>query len=297
MATSHLTNNVVEKKWNGLPRFVGPFSHRLMGFQLPRLVEQSVPSQVAKSEVRVHIKVDVDTKGKSQANNGPILIVDRRSQQHQLPLFGVGDQDDSDDSLRWQSYDEYYDDGDEEADDFRSDEQKYEDSESDQVIHELFLTVEKANRAKLADSKIIIDISMSTIIRERNDIVDFRPIQIDGPKYHGYRWKTIVRLELNEKGEFILPFSRRVIDIGFLLWPRVPSGCMHCGCIDFEKKSDSYHIPKNLDDDDGSIAMSASSTTSDDYISNSDSDDNDIVSSRSYSPFDYDPFASYDYEC
>ncbi|CAF3741999.1 unnamed protein product [Rotaria socialis] len=149
MATSHLTNNVVEKKWNGLPRFVGPFSHRLMGFQLPRLVEQSVPSQVAKSEVRVHIKVDVDTKGKSQANNGPILIVDRRSQQHQLPLFGVGDQDDSDDSLRWQSYDEYYDDGDEEADDFRSDEQKYEDSESDQVIHELFLTVEKANRANL----------------------------------------------------------------------------------------------------------------------------------------------------
>ncbi|CAF1586131.1 unnamed protein product [Rotaria magnacalcarata] len=138
---------------------------------------------------------------------------------------------------------------------------------------------------------------MSTIIRERNDIVDFRPIQIDGPKYHGYRWKTVVRLELNEKGEFILPFSRRVIDIGFLLWPRVPSGCMHCGCIDFEKKSDSYHVPKNLDADDGSIAMSASSTTSDDYISNSDADDNDIVSSRSYSPFDYDPFASYDYEC
>ncbi|CAF5223208.1 unnamed protein product [Rotaria magnacalcarata] len=56
---------------------------------------------------------------------------------------------------------------------------------------------------------------------------------------------------------------------------------------------------ENLDDDDGSIAMSASSTTSDDYISNSDDDDdsNDIVSSRSYSPFDYDPFQSYDYEC
>ncbi|CAF4236209.1 unnamed protein product [Rotaria magnacalcarata] len=224
MATSHLTNNVVEKKWNGLPRFAGPFSHRLMDFQLPRLAEQPVPSQVAKSEVRAHIKVDVDTKGKGQANNGPILIVDRRSQQHQLPLFGVDDQDDPDDSLRWQSYDEYYDDGDEEADDFRSDEQKYEDSESDQVIHELFLTVEKANWAKLTDSKSIIDINMSTIIRERNDIVDFRPIQIDGPKYHGYRWKTVVRLELNEKGEFILPFSRRVIDIGFLLWPRVPSG-------------------------------------------------------------------------
>ncbi|CAF2261539.1 unnamed protein product [Rotaria magnacalcarata] len=129
MATSRITNNVVEKKWNGLPRFVGPFSHRLMGFQLPRLVEQPIPSPVAKSEVRAHIKVDVDTKGKSQANNGPILIVDRRPQRHRLPLFGVDDQDDSDDSLRWQSYDEYYDNDDEEADDFRSDEQRYEDAE------------------------------------------------------------------------------------------------------------------------------------------------------------------------
>ncbi|CAF5177058.1 unnamed protein product, partial [Rotaria magnacalcarata] len=42
---------------------------------------------------------------------------------------------------------------------------------------------------------------MSTIIRQRNDIVDFRPIQIDGHKYHGYRWKPMVRLELSEKGE------------------------------------------------------------------------------------------------
>ncbi|CAF4325237.1 unnamed protein product, partial [Rotaria magnacalcarata] len=50
MATSRITNNVVEKKWNVLPRFVGPFSHRLMGFQLPRLVEQPIPSPVAKSE-------------------------------------------------------------------------------------------------------------------------------------------------------------------------------------------------------------------------------------------------------
>ncbi|CAF4478870.1 unnamed protein product, partial [Rotaria magnacalcarata] len=41
---------------------------------------------------------------------------------------------------------------------------------------------------------------MSIIIRERSDIVDFRPIQIDGPKYHGYRWEPMVRLELNEKG-------------------------------------------------------------------------------------------------
>ncbi|CAF5052992.1 unnamed protein product, partial [Rotaria magnacalcarata] len=129
MATSRLTNNVVEKKWNGLPQFVGPFSHRLMGFQLPRLVEQPVPSPVAKSEGRAHINVDVDTKGKRQDNNGPIIIVDRRPQRHRLPLFGVDDQDDSDDSLRWQSYDEYYDNDDEEADDFRSDEQRYEDAE------------------------------------------------------------------------------------------------------------------------------------------------------------------------
>ncbi|CAF4049707.1 unnamed protein product [Rotaria magnacalcarata] len=86
--------------------FVGPFSHRLMGFQLPQLVEQPIPTPVAKSEVRVHIKVDVDTKGKHLANNGPILIVDRRPQQHRLLLFGVDDQDDSDDSFRWQSYDE-----------------------------------------------------------------------------------------------------------------------------------------------------------------------------------------------
>ncbi|CAF1257831.1 unnamed protein product, partial [Rotaria magnacalcarata] len=77
-----------------------------MGFQLPQLVEQPIPSPVAKSEVRVHIKVDVDTKGKRLANNGPILIVDRRPQQHRLLLFGVDDQDDSDDSFRWQSYDE-----------------------------------------------------------------------------------------------------------------------------------------------------------------------------------------------
>ncbi|CAF4513760.1 unnamed protein product [Rotaria magnacalcarata] len=153
MATSRITSNVVEKKWNGLPRFVGPFSHRLMGFQLPRLAEQPVPSQVAKSEVRAHIKVDVDTKGKSQANNGPILIVDRRPQRHRLPLFGVDDQDDSDDSLRWQSYDEYYDNDDEEADDFRSDEQRYEDAESERVIHELYLAVEKANWAKYAKTK------------------------------------------------------------------------------------------------------------------------------------------------
>ncbi|CAF1202039.1 unnamed protein product [Rotaria magnacalcarata] len=137
MATSRITNNVVEKKWNGLPLFVGPFSHRLMGFQLPRLVEQPIPSPVAKSEVRGNIKVDVDTKGKRLANNGPILIVDRRPQQHRLPLLSVDDQDGSDDSLRWQSYDEYYDDDDEEAHDFRSDEQRHEDSESSRQIEQM----------------------------------------------------------------------------------------------------------------------------------------------------------------
>ncbi|CAF4434046.1 unnamed protein product [Rotaria magnacalcarata] len=53
----------------------------------------------------------------------------------------------------------------------------------------------------LTDSKIIDDISMSTIFRERKDIVDLRPDRIDGPKYHAYPWKMIARLELNEKGE------------------------------------------------------------------------------------------------
>ncbi|CAF2071921.1 unnamed protein product, partial [Rotaria magnacalcarata] len=110
--------------------FVGPFSHRLMGFQLPRLVEQPVLSSVAKSEGHARINVDVDRKGKQQGNSGPITIVDRRPQRHRLPLFGVDDQDDSDDSLPWQSYDEYYDNDDEEADDFRSDEQRYEDAEN-----------------------------------------------------------------------------------------------------------------------------------------------------------------------
>ncbi|CAF2123244.1 unnamed protein product [Rotaria magnacalcarata] len=153
MATSRLTSNVVQKKWNGLPRFVGPFSHRLKGFQLPRSVEQPAPSPVAKSEGRAHINVDVDTKGKRQDNNGPIIIVDRRPQRHRLPLFGADDQDDSDDSLPWQSYDEYYDNDDEEADDFRSDEQRYEDAESERLIHELFLAVEKANWAKYGITK------------------------------------------------------------------------------------------------------------------------------------------------
>ena len=56
---------------------MGKFSRRLANLKAPRLVEQSVPSPVAKSEIHPHIKVDVDTKGKRQANNGPILIVDR----------------------------------------------------------------------------------------------------------------------------------------------------------------------------------------------------------------------------
>ena len=98
-----------------------------------------------------------------------------------------------------------------------------------------------------------------------------------------------------------------MVGVSLLLWSRVPSGISlgvntHCGCIDCEKKSDSYNMRKDPDENDGSIVMSASSTTSDEYISNSDDDDdddddNDIVSSRSYSPFDYDPFQSYDYEC
>ncbi|CAF1681678.1 unnamed protein product [Rotaria magnacalcarata] len=164
MATSRITNNVVEKKWNGLPLFVGPFSHRLMGFQLPRLVEQPIPSPVAKSEVRGNIKVDVDTKGKRLANNGPILIVDRRPQQHRLPLLSVDDQDGSDDSLRWQSYDEYYDDDDEEAHDFRSDEQRHEDSEKSHqrccVEDELVALQQKWNqqRQEIVDLTRQIDI-------------------------------------------------------------------------------------------------------------------------------------------
>ena len=80
----------------------------------------------------------------------------RRPQRHRcLPLFGVDDQNDSDDSLRCQSYDEYYDDDDDEdeADDFRSDEQRYEDAESERVIHEFFLDFEKARWAKMGKTK------------------------------------------------------------------------------------------------------------------------------------------------
>ncbi|CAF4627366.1 unnamed protein product, partial [Rotaria socialis] len=46
----------------------------------------------------------------------------------------------------------------------------------------------------------------------------------------------IALLELNEEGYYVLPFSRRVVDVGLLPWPRVPGvippdGYTDCGCI------------------------------------------------------------------
>ncbi|CAF4253451.1 unnamed protein product [Rotaria magnacalcarata] len=135
-----------------------------MGFQLPRLVEQPVLSSVAKSEGHARINVDVDRKGKQQGNSGPITIVDRRPQRHRLPLFGVDDQDDSDDSLPWQSYDEYYDNDDEEADDFRSDEQRYEDAEKSHqrccVEDELVALQQQWNQQR----QEIVDLSRQIVI-------------------------------------------------------------------------------------------------------------------------------------
>ncbi|CAF4164467.1 unnamed protein product, partial [Rotaria magnacalcarata] len=75
---------------------------------------------------------------------------------------------------------------------------------------------------------------MPTIIRQRTDIIELRPLRFDGPKAHGYRWKMIALLDLNEFGEFVLPNSQIVVEVGLLPWPREagsvpPAGYEHCG--------------------------------------------------------------------
>ncbi|CAF1476555.1 unnamed protein product [Rotaria magnacalcarata] len=120
---------------------------------------------------------------------------------------------------------------------------------------------------------------MPTIIRQRTDIIELRPLRFDGPKAHGYRWKMIALLDLNEFGEFVLPNSQIVVEVGLLPWPREagsvpPAGYEHCGCIGCENKSYADHILKNLDEDDdpaaGNIYLEEVYVDSED-----ESDDND----------------------
>ncbi|CAM2725620.1 unnamed protein product [Rotaria socialis] len=125
---------------------------------------------------------------------------------------------------------------------------------------------------------------MPTIIRQRTDIIELRPLRFDGPKAHGYRWKMIALLDLNEFGEFVLPNSQTVVEVGLLPWPREaggvpPAGYEHCGCIGCENKSYADHILKNLDEDDdpaaGNIYLEEVYVDSEDE---SDDDDDDASS-------------------
>ncbi|CAF1257849.1 unnamed protein product [Rotaria magnacalcarata] len=100
---------------------------------------------------------------------------------------------------------------------------------------------------------------MPTIIRQRTDIIELSPLRFDGPKVHGYRWKMIALLDLNESGELVLPNSQTVVEVGLLPWPREaggvpPAGYEHCGCIGCENKSYADHILKNLNKDDDPAA-------------------------------------------
>ncbi|CAF1289605.1 unnamed protein product [Rotaria magnacalcarata] len=125
---------------------------------------------------------------------------------------------------------------------------------------------------------------MPTIIRQRTDIIELRPLRFDGPKAHGYRWKMIALLDLNEFGEFVLPNSQIVVEVGLLPWPREaggvpPAGYEHCGCIGCENKSYADHILKNLDEDDDPAA--ANIYLEEVYVDSEDeSDDDDDTSSK-----------------
>ncbi|CAF4388201.1 unnamed protein product, partial [Rotaria magnacalcarata] len=101
-------------------------------------------------------------------------------------------------------------------------------------------------------------------------------------KAHGYRWKMIALIDLNEFGEFVLPNSQIVVEVGLLPWPREaggvpPAGYEHCGCIGYESDDDddtSSKIDENDDDDDDAcVPLSMPST----FTSNScESDDWEI---------------------
>ncbi|CAF1520678.1 unnamed protein product [Adineta ricciae] len=96
---------------------------------------------------------------------------------------------------------------------------------------------------------------MTQLLRARKDYIDLRPIPIDGSKNYSYRWKMIALLDFNERGQYILPFSKRVVDIPKDLWRRnrkqpAPPGYELCGCIDCEHKTWEDHVLRDdLDDE------------------------------------------------
>ncbi|CAF2925965.1 unnamed protein product [Rotaria sp. Silwood2] len=95
---------------------------------------------------------------------------------------------------------------------------------------------------------------MSFVVRPKKNIIDLRPIPIQGPKNYSYRWKMMALLELNKNGQYMLPFSRRLVDIGLPLWPRsnitkAPLGYEECGCIGCETKTYRDHILKDNDNE------------------------------------------------
>ncbi|CAF3421646.1 unnamed protein product [Rotaria sp. Silwood2] len=174
---------------------------------------------------------------------------------------------------------------------------------------------------------------MSSIIRQKKNVLDLRPIPSKGPKNDSFQWKLTALLELNEKGEFILPFSRRVVFIDHLLWPRSDPdpplpGYRQCGCIGCENKTCIDHIIKDDEDDIespyGNLHLEEISACSDnkddnekshsskDYDSGDNNisesslstsfnqfngDDNELLTiSTSTSPFPCDPYESYDWE-
>ncbi|CAF1503350.1 unnamed protein product [Adineta steineri] len=139
--------------------------------------------------------------------------------------------------------------------------------------------------------------------------------------------------DLNEKGQFVLPFSRRLIYINRLSSPKsseqLPApGSDHIfqdvceddvddqenGNVEFdnEKKEKTIETVKEGDEDDddenGSnmeleVSSSSSSTTSEYFDmdnTNDDADDDiwfDTISLNPPSPFAVDPYESFDYEC
>ncbi|CAF1484079.1 unnamed protein product [Rotaria sordida] len=129
---------------------------------------------------------------------------------------------------------------------------------------------------------------MPSRIRSKKNTIDLRPIPIRGPKNDSYQWKLIALLELNEKGQFILPFSRRMVHIDCFLWPRSDPnlplpGYRECGCIDCENKTCLDHILQDDDDDIespyGNLHLEEISIRSDEKNNSDDShsskDDND----------------------
>ncbi|CAF1529544.1 unnamed protein product [Adineta ricciae] len=169
---------------------------------------------------------------------------------------------------------------------------------------------------------------MTEFLRARKDYIDLRPIPIDGPKNFSYRWKMIALLDFNEHGQYILPFSNRVINIPKVLWPRIlkqppPPGHELCGCIDCEYKTWHDHVLRDDVDDEVSTygnlhlevahrlnfsennADQSCDCYSDNPMDEQSDDGNPLDDSHvpkwsqlSLSPFPcVDPFDSYDLEC